>query len=105
MTATTGAPSPAQMVATTNMGGLNARNDTGMYAKPAIGAGMVLPCATRITIPVISATVPTLMMFSGFGIRVRKNPLSTANVPASTIPHSLRTTAPAAYATPNPTRP
>ncbi len=84
------------MAATTNIGGLNARKAIGMNAKPAIGVGTVRPCATRSAIPVNSARVPTEMMFSGLGIRVRKKPFITANVPAMTMPHSLRTIAPAA---------
>ena len=86
----------AQNAATTNMGGLKARKAIGMNAKPAIGVGTVLPCATRSAIPVSRASVPTEMMFNGLGIRVRKKPFMTANVPANTIPHSLRTMAPAA---------
>ncbi len=103
--ASTGVPATAQAYATTSIGGLKPKNEVGISANPAIGVGTRRPWATRIATPVMNATDPTEMTLSGFGSRVRKNPLSMPNDPATTMPVSLRTNAPARYATPKPTRP
>ena len=56
--ASTGVPPTAQAYATTSMGGLKARNDVGISAKPAIGAGTRRPSATRIAMPVMQRHRP-----------------------------------------------